>query len=270
MHQTTLQQFQAAVQSGRLHHAWLLQGPRQADKRAIAEQWITLLLSEPEQRLWQQRAHPDIMVLDNTVATKTGTIPVEAVRDLITFAKSTKAVGQYKIILIDAVDNLNTNAANALLKLLEEPRPSTILLLLNHAPGAIPVTMRSRCRVVKVKVSDHSLSSSGVDIDDKTASAIEALTTQWQRLPIPMILQHAATLKTSNDAQYKVNEHLLLMLVGHTKQLATQPQAPSVQPLLDLHQRLTTQFQDQRRLMLDWGQVYLAAVLAMRRALNAV
>ena len=72
-------------------------------------------------------------------------IPVEDVRRLLSFARMTAGEGGWRVAIVDSVDEMNRNAANALLKILEEPPPQCILLLVSHAPGSLLPTIRSRC-----------------------------------------------------------------------------------------------------------------------------
>ena len=95
------------------------------------------------------RAHPDLMVLerdDRATARPRKSIPVDEARALPEFFSKSPGRAAYRVAIIDAADDLNPNAANAVLKTLEEPPARGVLLLVSHAPGALLPTIRSRCR----------------------------------------------------------------------------------------------------------------------------
>ena len=156
-------EFLAALDRGRLHHAWLLTGPEGVGKATFAYRAARRLLgaqpdpafgllgahpADPVSRQVASRAHPDLLVLerqtDDVKARKS--IPVEEVRRLPEFFSKAPASAPYRVAIVDAADDLNVNAANALLKTLEEPPSRGVLLLVSHRPGALIATIRSRCR----------------------------------------------------------------------------------------------------------------------------
>jgi DNA polymerase III subunit delta' len=102
----------------------------------------------------RQLAHSDLHVLRRSVNEKTGKlrseIIVDDVRAAINFLHLTPAESAWRVLVVDCADELNRNAANALLKILEEPRPRSVLILVCHAPGRLLPTIRSRCRKLAV------------------------------------------------------------------------------------------------------------------------
>ena len=159
--------FLDALERGRLHHAWLLTGPEGVGKATLAyrmarrllgarpEPSLGLLGAAPSDVVSRQvaaRSHPDLMVLerltDDGKARKA--IPVDEARKLPEFFANSPAVSPYRVAIIDAADDLNVNAANAVLKTLEEPPPRGVILLISHAPGKLLPTIRSRCRRLAV------------------------------------------------------------------------------------------------------------------------
>ncbi|MCZ7596889.1 MAG: DNA polymerase III subunit delta', partial [Gammaproteobacteria bacterium] len=109
----------------------------------------------PVARQVRGRAHPDLLVLERPRgedggATKT-VIPVEQVRRLVRFLGSTASAGGWRVVIVDPADDLNRAAANALLKMLEEPPRRTVFLLVAHLPGRLLPTIRSRCRRIVLK-----------------------------------------------------------------------------------------------------------------------
>lgn len=156
--------------SGRLHHAWLLAGPEGVGKRAFADAAAAMVLAgapdlvlpedHPAARLIAAGSHPDLRVLER-LERKTGTglagnITVEQIRELQPLFQMTPGLGGWRVIVIDAADDLNPAAANAFLKNLEEPPAQTLFLLVAHAPGRLLPTIRSRCRTLRFGLLDHA------------------------------------------------------------------------------------------------------------------
>ncbi len=155
--------FLDAFGKGRLHHAWLLCGPEGSGKATFAYRAARRLLGaapdptrgplgtspdDPVARLVTARSHPDLLVLERAVEggkTKKS-ISVDQARDLPEFFSKSPSQAHYRVAIIDAADDLNLNAANALLKVLEEPPERGVLFLVTHAPGRLLATIRSRCR----------------------------------------------------------------------------------------------------------------------------
>jgi DNA polymerase III subunit delta' len=168
-HATAEKTMLAAHQSGRLHHAWLLAGPRGIGKATLAWRFARFLLAgqaqaglfgaadsldvpadTPGRSLVDARSHPDLFHLRRTLNPDTGRmraeIAVDDVRELGAFMHMTPAMGQWRVAIVDAADEMNRNSANAVLKVLEEPPPNAVLLIVAHAPGRLLPTIRSRCR----------------------------------------------------------------------------------------------------------------------------
>lgn len=155
--------FEASRARGRLHHAWLLTGPEGVGKATFAYRAARRLLgapadprhgvlgADPEHPVSRQviaRSHPDLMVLERIGedGKPRKVIPVDDARKLSEFFSKTPATAPHRVALIDAADDLNINAANALLKTLEEPPQRGVLLMVAHSPGRLLATIRSRCR----------------------------------------------------------------------------------------------------------------------------
>lgn len=152
-----------ALGRGRLHHAWLLCGVEGSGKASFAYRAARRLLgaaSDPSRgplgasphdsvsRLVSAQAHPDLLVLERLTegGKQKKSISVEQARDLPDFFSKSPSQARHRVAIIDAADDLNVNAANALLKILEEPPESGVLFLIAHAPGRLLPTIRSRCR----------------------------------------------------------------------------------------------------------------------------
>jgi DNA polymerase-3 subunit delta' len=164
-----------AYHSDRFPHGWLLSGPSGIGKATLAYRFARYILANPDRRLLQVRsatslhvdpqhpvarriaaqAHADLLVLERTINEKTNRlrqdIAVEDVRRSVAFFGSTAAEGGWRIAIVDTVDELNTQGANALLKILEEPPQRAVLLLVSHSPARVPATIRSRCRFLRMR-----------------------------------------------------------------------------------------------------------------------
>lgn len=152
-----------ALRGGRMHHAWLITGAKGLGKATLAYRFARIALGakrfgprpldvDPEDQVARRVAalsHPDLFVLRrglNDRGKPRREIAVDDARDMGGFFALAPSEGGMRVAIIDAVDDLNRNAANAILKTLEEPPARSVLLLVCHAPGAILPTIRSRCR----------------------------------------------------------------------------------------------------------------------------
>src|SRR5829696_3780552 len=172
--------FLDAHRAGRLHHAWLIGGPRGIGKATLAYRVARFLLDEgaldrgadtldvsPCSAAARQIAalsYPNLIVLRRSPATdKKGpstTIPVEAARRALGLFGSTSANGGWRVGVVDSAEDLTAASANALLKLIEEPPPRSIFLIVSHAPQRVLPTVRSRCRRLLLRpLSDGDLRS---------------------------------------------------------------------------------------------------------------
>jgi DNA polymerase-3 subunit delta' len=164
--------FLSALEGGALHHAWLLAGPEGVGKalfaRAAARRMLAAAvdpalspgLDVPDGHrtaaLLEAGSHPDFRLLarlpkdaekpDGELARS---ITIAQVRTLQPLFATMPALSGRRVVVIDAIDDLERNAANALLKNLEEPPAGTIFLLVSHAPGKLLPTIRSRCRLLR-------------------------------------------------------------------------------------------------------------------------
>ena len=184
-HDKAVEQFRNAWNSRSLHHAWLLTGPRGVGKAHFARAAAARLLAQaagpqfeasyldtpddhPIAKLIAAGSHPDMRWLErleNDKGNLARNITVAQVRELGEFLSLTPALSPWRGVVIDSADDLEKSAANALLKMLEEPPANTVFLLVSHAPGRLLPTIRSRCR----RLEFHSLS------DDAMASVLGTL-----------------------------------------------------------------------------------------------
>ncbi|WKL56632.1 DNA polymerase III subunit delta' [Asticcacaulis sp. ZE23SCel15] len=158
------QAFMDAYGRGRLHHAWLLCGPQGLGKATFAYRAAKFLMGkvrdpslglmgvspqDPDAKLIAAQSHPDMLAIEreaNDSGKLKKNISVEAIREVGTFFSKAPSRSPYRVAIIDSVDDLNINSANALLKILEEPPERGILFLVSHSPGKLLATIRSRCR----------------------------------------------------------------------------------------------------------------------------
>jgi DNA polymerase-3 subunit delta' len=162
-----VEQFASAWASRKLHHAWLLAGPKGVGKASFAHAAARRVLAEaagppfdltgietpddhPIVKLVEAGSHPDMRRLERLVNEKTGNlarnISVDQVRSLAELFDLSPAMSPWRVAVIDTVDELEPSGANALLKMLEEPPPNSLFFLVSHAPGRLLPTIRSRCR----------------------------------------------------------------------------------------------------------------------------
>jgi DNA polymerase-3 subunit delta' len=158
-----------AYRSGRIPHAWLIGGAKGIGKATLAYRMARFVLarrdplapdvqhartlgvdpSDPVARHIASGAHGGLLVLERTANDKgvmRTVITVDETRETISFFGSTAAMDGWRVCIVDTVDELNPNAANALLKILEEPPRRSLFLLVSHAPGRVLPTILSRCR----------------------------------------------------------------------------------------------------------------------------
>ena len=179
-HEWAQRLLRSAVMSGRTAHAYLFTGPDQVGKATLARAFAQALCCEAPQdergvggcgrcrtcRLMHNGSYSDLRLVESV----SGQIRIDQVRDLIREATLSPGVGRYKVFMVQSFESANSNAANALLKTLEEPTETTrILLTSNESAGLLP-TITSRCQIIPLR----TLSASTVEL---------ALLEGWQAPP---------------------------------------------------------------------------------------
>jgi DNA polymerase III subunit delta' len=174
--QAAEQAFLTAYNTGRLHHGWLITGSRGIGKATLAWKIARFLLAQPQGENAPLMSPPAPQTLDipadQPISRRVTAlsesrlflcrrpwdernerlkqdITVDEVRKLKSFFNLTASDGGQRVVIVDSADEMNTNAANALLKILEEPPAKCTLLLVSHRPMRLLPTIRSRCRVLK-------------------------------------------------------------------------------------------------------------------------
>ncbi|MFN0219170.1 MAG: DNA polymerase III subunit delta' [Hyphomicrobium sp.] len=168
-HADAEQAFESALSSDAMHHAWLITGVAGSGKATFAYRVARAALARPDEkglfgsgldvdahsptaRQIAVQAHPGLLVIrrgyDQKAKRFTASIPVDEVRRLKNFLSLSAEEGGRRVVIVDTADDLNVNAANALLKSLEEPPSRTLFLILSSAPGRLLPTIRSRCRTL--------------------------------------------------------------------------------------------------------------------------
>ena len=159
--------FDDAIQAGRVHHAWLLTGPEGVGKATLAYRFARRLLAgpgapaghanDPASLVFRRVAagtHADLLTIEREWDDKRrrlrSEIVVDSARGVADFLRLTPAEGGWRLVVVDGAEHLNRNAANALLKVLEEPPPRAVLLLTCASPGRLLPTIRSRCRRLRL------------------------------------------------------------------------------------------------------------------------
>ena len=165
-HEQAEKRLEDAYASGRLHSAWLIGGPRGVGKATLAYRFARLLLARPDGRAVggpgidvapdhpvarkiAAGSHPDLLRIERAFDRKKGRVQAETsaevARAVPRFFAHTAGEGGWRVCIVDTADDLNEVSANVLLKIIEEPPPQSLILLLSHAPGRLLATLRSRC-----------------------------------------------------------------------------------------------------------------------------
>lgn len=181
-HESAERHLLAAWNSGRLPHSWLIAGPEGIGKATLAHRFARFVLSggggdslfgpgaadslyvAPDSPLFRRTAaagHSDLMTLERQADPESGklktAIVVDDVRKAGAFLSLTAGEGGWRIVIVDSADEMNQNAANALLKILEEPPKKALIFLISHSPGGLLPTIRSRCSKLTLTPLDDTV-----------------------------------------------------------------------------------------------------------------
>ncbi|WP_324750200.1 DNA polymerase III subunit delta' [Sphingomonas sp. LY54] len=196
-HDAAVAAFRAGMESGRLHHAWLISGSQGVGKALFADKAALRLLADaagpklsglgldvPDDhriaRLVEAGSHPDLMRLERLPKDSGGdlarSITVDQVRGLQRLFATTASLSPWRVVVIDSIDDLERSGANALLKNLEEPPAHCLFLLVSHAPERLLPTIRSRCHQIRLAPLDRDAMTSALRAALPDADAAEIAT----------------------------------------------------------------------------------------------
>ncbi|HEX8665142.1 MAG TPA: DNA polymerase III subunit delta' [Beijerinckiaceae bacterium] len=217
------------LRSGRLHHAWLIGGPEGIGKATLAYRVARFLLAHggavppgaatlavdpgsPAARQVAARSHPDLAVVRRGLR-KDGKgysqeIGVDHVRRALDLFSATAGRGGYRVCIVDAADDLNASSGNALLKVIEEPPPRSVFLVVSHAPQRLLPTIRSRCRKLMLRPLSEpdlravirSLGSPWTDTPEEELSRAVSLAEGSVRRAIEMLDEDKAAIVAGTTA----------------------------------------------------------------------
>lgn len=176
-HEEPWREWRAALAGGRMHHGWILAGKRGLGKASFAMQAAAELVGQPGVQGPPPEAHPDVLLLvpapdgddeekkrseGKAYKAKRG-IGINVVRRMQKRLETRPTLGRNRAVIVDAADELERPAFNALLKSLEEPPEGTFFLLVAHRLGQLPATIRSRCRTLRFTPLDNATMRSVLD-----------------------------------------------------------------------------------------------------------
>ncbi|MFM6949964.1 MAG: AAA family ATPase [Novosphingobium sp.] len=163
-HDAAWAEWRAALGSERMHHAWILAGPRGIGKASFARAAAAALVAEAGVPQPPVEHHPDILIPEHPPENKEEekkradgqedirrkrSIPIDEIRTIQQRLTTRPTLGSRRAVIIDPADDLEKGAVNALLKSLEEPPVGTYFILVAHRPGRLLPTIRSRCRMLR-------------------------------------------------------------------------------------------------------------------------
>lgn len=169
-HDAAWRQFASALDSGKLHHGWILVGPRGLGKAGFARRAAAALVDPQGQyaSMIERGSHPDILTIkrlpkeqakdgeeSDPSAELKRSISIDQIRQLQAALTTRPGLSNKRAIIIDAADDLERSGANALLKSLEEPPVGTYFLLVSHASDRLLPTIRSRCQLLRFEPLNH-------------------------------------------------------------------------------------------------------------------
>jgi DNA polymerase-3 subunit delta' len=327
--------FLTAFNSGKIPHAWLICGPNGIGKATLAHRIARFILThggnadegpglfgddlpqtdpsslatdlaDPVCRRIISGGHADFLHIKRTDDEKTGKrrkeIRVDEVRAVGSFLSKTPAEGGWRVVVIDSADEMNENAANAVLKVLEEPPKRALLLLVSHNPGRLLPTIRSRCRRLLLKslpertiadllaefepellpedatelaqISDgsigralHLAGEGGLEIYREITGILESL----PQLDIPRLHKLGDKLARDNsgelfDRSSELINGWLVNVIRNTATVGQQSRQSSLDPWIEVWENTGRLFSQAKGLNLDRKQVILNTFLSIEGA----
>ncbi len=207
-HEDAVEQLAQSYRASKLHHAWLISGPKGIGKSTLAFHFARHIMANPDAASAQgsidpatwpenlvrqvgQGGHPDLLHLTRPWDEKTKKfktqLSVDEIRRTQAFYGMTAGAGGWRITIVDAADDMNASAANALLKILEEPPKRSLFLVISHAAGGLLPTIRSRCQALSLMpLSDEQvmtvIENAGLSFPEdelKAAAALAGGSARW-------------------------------------------------------------------------------------------
>jgi DNA polymerase-3 subunit delta' len=303
-----------AIRGGHPPQAWLITGPPGIGKATLAYRIARYLLrygatdagpgnlavppDDGVSRKIEAQSHPGLLVLRRPLDEKTGklksVVSVDEIRRLGAFFGLTSTAGGWRGAIVDSADEMNDNAANALLKILEEPPSKGILLLISHAPGKLLPTIRSRCQRLDLKPLDEetlagALARSLPNMDAKDRAALAHLaegslglalrladedglelaraaeTLLQERLPeVPALLSLGDRIARAQDGLLHFGQFLTEALSRRIRRRAEEGQRDS--RAVELWERVSADFERATGLHLEPRQTVMSSALAIATA----
>jgi len=243
-HHEALARAARAIRSGRPPQAWLIAGPPGVGKATLAYRIARYLLkygarddgpadlavaaNDPVSAQIAARAHPGLLILKrglNREGKPMTVLGVDEIRRLAGFFGMTAGAGGWRVAMVDTADDMNDNAANALLKVLEEPPSRSMLMLLANAPGRLLPTIRSRCQRLDLRPLAEA------DVDAELA----------RRLPEMPAAERASLAKLSGGsigAALRLADEDGLALANEAARLIDEAGGPDVPAVLALGEKI--------------------------------
>ncbi len=208
-HETILDFLRSSARNDRLSHAYIFFGADSAGRRPVAEHFSAFLLCTGAQKpcgacsaclAVKKGTHPDIFSLAKDEEKKN--IIIEHIRILIEKLSLSSFLSGYKVAIIDGAEDMNREAANALLKTLEEPTPKTILILIAHSLEALPETIASRCQTIRFSSVEQKTIEQALIAEGAERSQAERLSRLAQGAPGKALrfFRESETLKEYEDS----------------------------------------------------------------------
>lgn len=249
-----LTEAEAAIAGGRMHHAWMISGPKGVGKASFAYRLARrllgaadnhqgLLASDPDDPVCHRLealSHPDFLLIRRPYNDKTGKlkneIPVEEARRAPEFFSKSASGKGWRVCIVDSADELNTNSANALLKTLEEPPERGILILIVNTPGRLLPTIRSRCRRLILRAPGVEATTNWLiqhhGFDPEAAHRASAMAQGAPGRALALSETDAPALKTSLDAALANLPRLDRGAVAQLAASATRKGGEQIKPIL--------------------------------------
>jgi DNA polymerase-3 subunit delta' len=301
-HDAVIDRFGTALQRGRLHHAWLLHGMAGVGKAMLARELAAMFLCEHPAReracgechacrMLAAGSHPDFQYV--TRAEGKRDLAVDQVRETLAFLALSGMESEKRVVMLDDADTMNMQAANALLKGLEEPASGSLLLIVCHDLMRLPATIRSRCLLqhcapLEKEPMRRALSGMALPADAETLALrladgrpgrvaalqdaeIAAACLEWQRLTDDLATADVAAVQAWLTSQIKKVPHDLIaaiVLAGIEDDIRMAPHDPAEHQLANVAWDIAAWPVEVVRHSLRAGPTLLARLLQLRAVLR--